>query len=199
MVGYTGVVQYVYTVCIYTVCIYTVCIYIQYVYIYIHIYTVCIYIYNVFGLRIKTISPLVSSALCIPQVWFLFSPLVPSLLLWEELYTNSTSRARTFNTSWIVLRSSHGGAPAGIKTTKVSFLSGTGSNSHWQRRGMKQTNKINVNMSEHVWAVWCVPCAASPSVATPFSKQVEDCVKQSKQLQSCAGAIPSSKQVEDFR
>ena len=33
------------------------------------------YIYNVFGLRIKTISPLVSSALCIPQVWFLFSPL----------------------------------------------------------------------------------------------------------------------------
>ena len=67
MVGYTGVVQYVYTVCIY---IHTVCIYIQYV-----------YIYNVFGLRIKTISPLVSSALCIPQVWFLFSPLVPSLLL----------------------------------------------------------------------------------------------------------------------
>ena len=85
MVGYTGVVQYVYTVCIYsnrmvgytgvvqyvyTVCIYTVCIYIQYV-----------YIYNALGLRIKTISPLVSSAPCIPQVWFLFSRLVPSLLL----------------------------------------------------------------------------------------------------------------------
>ena len=79
MVGYTGVVQYVYTVCIYIqyVYIYTVCIYIQYVY----IYSMYIYIYNVFGLRIKTISPLVSSALCIPQVWFLFSPLVPSLLL----------------------------------------------------------------------------------------------------------------------
>ena len=70
--------------------------------------------------------------------------------MWSRAGTTLHSASKCMAGPRIVLRSSHGGAPAGTKITKVSFLSGTGSNSHWQRRGMKQKNQINVNMSEHV-------------------------------------------------